>query len=309
MAKRRVVKKPKTVFRTTKAKVRKTAAQSRANNNGVVVHGNAATPLPPHPFRELSPSELIDLDLRNHGFNHLQHSPLPPRIQPPRRKLPKTTIFATKAMDLMQNKIFHLREHFVVEAKALMWRGEDKKRTTPSECAMLAEAADEGKLLVVSKAAQDCIRLVLCYDALFVMEGKREDRERKMNEYNRGMVWEILRGEIAEQLPGDKRMRERRAEKVLHGALDLVDGGKVGGGEDDGGIVDEVVDGMNGEGFEMVESMDEVVGSIMDEIMDEVVGTVDDEVVDVDVDGMGKMDVGGVVLPSDGDYQEESEEE
>ena len=212
-------------------------------------------------------------------------------------------------MDLMQNKIFYLREHFVVEAKALMWRGEDKKRTTPSERAMLAEAADEGKLLVVSKAAQDCIRLVLCYDALFVMEGKRDDSERKMNEYNRGMVWEILRGEIAEQLPGDKRMRERRAEMVLHGAFDLVDEEEVEGGEDDGGIVDDVVDGMGGEGVEMVESMDEVVDSIIDEIMDEVVGPVDDEVIDADVDGMGKKDVGGVVLPSDGDYQEESEEE
>ena len=84
---------------------------------------------------------------------------------------------------------------------------------------------------------------------------------------------------------------------------------EVEGGEDDGGIVDDVVDGMGGEGVEMVESMDEVVDSIIDEIMDEVVGPVDDEVIDADVDGMGKKDVGGVVLPSDGDYQEESEEE
>lgn len=70
------------------------------------------------------------------------------------------------------NKIFYLYEHFVVKAKELMWMGAEKRRTSKVEQMMLDEAAILSKLLPVSRRAQDCICLVLCYDALFLQQNE-----------------------------------------------------------------------------------------------------------------------------------------
>ena len=87
---------------------------------------------------------------------------------------------------------------------------------SPGEQAMLDEAADAGKLLSVSRAAQDCLRLVVYYDTMFVVEdaavGREREREREreggygtlrgeraLNVRNREAIWRVLREEIAGQ--------------------------------------------------------------------------------------------------------------
>jgi hypothetical protein len=56
------------------------------------------------------------------------------------------------------------------------------------------------------------------------VEGENEglkEADRQTNLVNRAGLWEMLREEIAEQLPGDKELREERAEEVLQRVLRL----------------------------------------------------------------------------------------
>ena len=101
-------------------------------------------------------------------------------------------------MDLMQIKLSLLRTHFAVEAQDLLCRGVDKKRVSSGEQAMLDEAADPGALLSVSRAAQDCLRLVVYYDAMFAVEDTAVGRERKR-----------------EREGGDGALRERDRKSVV----------------------------------------------------------------------------------------------
>lgn len=128
-------------------------------------------------------------------------------------------------MRIMTNKLFHLRNYFLPEVKALIWRNIDRGPRTVSETALLAELAkgvNRGRL-GVSYLAQDCVRLILYYAALFEMEDKARAKgeegytkgAREAELKCRGEVWEKLRVEIGEQLPGDKKVRGERAEAVL----------------------------------------------------------------------------------------------
>ncbi|KAF1966017.1 hypothetical protein BU23DRAFT_603818 [Bimuria novae-zelandiae CBS 107.79] len=238
MAKRKPANKPKGILKKAGAvpvpAQRRVSLQLLQNTRTSASHGNANTPVLEKPLVGLTEEQKIELDLRDHGFKNIKLPTIPPDIRLPHPKLPNNDSFVEVIMDLMQNKLFYLREYFVTEAKDLMWRGVDKKKRTPSEEAMLDEAAEKKKLLMVSHRAQDCLRLILYYEALFEKEdkdiaagrdGAQDDkyfrREREMNVLNRGATWDKLVLEIAEQLPGNKSTREQRAEKVLHGVLDL----------------------------------------------------------------------------------------
>ncbi|KAJ4351554.1 uncharacterized protein N0V89_006897 [Didymosphaeria variabile] len=227
-AKRKAPKKPKGIPKNTNAA---RAPTPRKNT----VSSNANTPIPNHPWIGLSAAARRDLDLQNYGFKNSKVPSVLPVLKLPRLKLPNRRSFVQRFMDLMQNKIFALREYFLPEVKNLIWHNIDKTKRAKSEQSMLAEAANPNGLLAVSYRAQDCIRLILCYVALFAMEDKWEDTngvlggndeyrkaERAINLINRNAIWEKLRLEIADQLPGnDKGTREQRAEFVLQGALRL----------------------------------------------------------------------------------------
>lgn len=179
----------------------------------------------------LSTAEKIILDLQYYGFKNVKVPVATPVLKLPRQKLPDDRIIVRKFMLLMQNKIVLLRKYFLPEVQNLMWRGIDKLKRSKSELAMLAEAAKPKKLVVVSYLAQDCIRLILTYGALFTLEDRLYDKEerdgyfkaeREANLKYRDHLWGRLRTEIAEQLPGDKKKSEKRAEMILVRTMRLI---------------------------------------------------------------------------------------
>ncbi|KAL1593260.1 hypothetical protein SLS60_010868 [Paraconiothyrium brasiliense] len=226
-SKRKATKKTKGTTKNMKAARAPTRGKNTASQT---VNGNANTPVPDHPWISLSTAARRDLNLQNYGFKNTKVPSILPVLKASRSKLPNRRTFIEPFLRLMQNKIFALREYFLPEVKDLIWYNIDKHKRTKSELLLLAEAANSNGLLAVSYRAQDCIRLILCYAALFAMEDKLVDfmneeyhkAERAINLINRSAIWEKLRLEIADQLPGkDKATREQRAEFVLQGALRL----------------------------------------------------------------------------------------
>ncbi|KAF2451688.1 hypothetical protein P171DRAFT_438378 [Karstenula rhodostoma CBS 690.94] len=216
--------------------------------------GNASTPSHPHPYTHLSFSARRTLDATDYGF---KNTPIPattttlPRLRllrPTTTNLPDNPATVTPLMQIMQNKLFHVREYFLPEVKALIWGRTDRGPRTASEKALLAEAArgigrgGVGGGLGISPCAVDCVRLILCCAVIFEMEdregkGKGGEEgfrveERKADLEFRAEVWEKLRREIGEQLPGDRKVREERAEVVLRKVFRLAceeDGSEVVG--------------------------------------------------------------------------------
>lgn len=186
-----------------------------------------------HLFSVIKEEEKIDLDLREYGFSHFKLPWAPRDDKPAPVKLPYEYEFALHLMDLMESKLSILRKYFAAEAKDLIWYGVDKTRTK-QEQAMLDKEADAGSLLAVSQCAQDCVRGLQYLEALFDKEnseiGKKAiqgdeglKNERFLNERRRDFLLDLLREQIAEQLPGDKKTRKRFAKSVVRGAFNLED--------------------------------------------------------------------------------------
>ncbi|KAL5417184.1 hypothetical protein PMIN03_001804 [Paraphaeosphaeria minitans] len=201
--------------------------------------GNANTPLLDHPYAHLPFSTRRSLDATNHGFNHIKPAPAPLTLHLRRltRYIPDPhPALVPHLMQLMQNKLFLVRQYFLPEAKALMWAGADRGPRTASEKVVLEEFARGtgrgGAGVGVSYRAQDCVRLVLYYAALFAKEdGEGEGvavEERGEDLRYRGIVWGWLREEIGGQLPGSKAVREGRAEVVMERVFGLTSA-EVGG--------------------------------------------------------------------------------
>ncbi|KAL5387085.1 hypothetical protein DPSP01_003695 [Paraphaeosphaeria sporulosa] len=215
--------------------------------------GNANTPIQDHPYAHLPFSVRRDLDATNYGFKKIKAPTALPSLYVRRspRKIPDPhPAIVPHLMQLMQNKLFLVREYFLPEVKALMWEGKDRGPRTASEAALLDVVAKGtvrgGAGLAVSYRAQDCVRLVLCYAALFAKEDENMKdgeegvtvEERKADLQYRGIVWGWLKEEIGAQLPGDRKVREERAEEVLKKVFRLAseeEGGEVVGVGKEGG--------------------------------------------------------------------------